>query len=508
MSDLLVYNARVRTLEAEQPSAQAVLVRNERIVAVGENEDLLARAAGARKLDARGRTVLPGFIDSHVHFWRSGLAEQMVDLRGARSILEVLDLIRRRAAEQPAGSMIMARGFIDTKMAENRWPTLAEKDEAAGDHLLCICHNNGHGLGVNSKFLDILRIPIGTPGLEVDPSTGQPTGTIREKIRITGEEKAMSMLDPAMMRNCLKIISDIAIRAGVTTVHCLDGGRVAGDADMVDLLAHRDELPLNTVIYYQITDVEKIVGMGLPRIGGCLLVDGTPATHTGALFEPYSDWPDLVGPTYWQQEELDEFVWRAHSAGLQVSLHATCERAIDLVLTAYERAIARLPRPNHRHRIEHFYFPRKEDVERAARLGVCAGVQPAFETAFREMYPLRLGPERMRRVHPYRWHLDAGVVAGGGSDSPVSPIDPIAGIHAAVNHSVQEQRITPKEAVRMFTISGAYLAFEEREAGTIREGKRGDLVVLSDDPIAVDPTAIKDIKVEATVVRGRVVYEA
>jgi len=508
LSDLLVYNARVRTLEPTQPFAQAVLVRNERIVAVGQDEDLLPLAAGVRKLDAAGRTVLPGFVDCHVHFWRSGLSEQMVDLRPARSIPEVLDLIRRRAEEQPPGSMVMARGFMDTKLAENRWPTLAEKDEASPDHLLCIRHNNGHGLGVNSSFLAMLDIPIGTPGLETDPSTGQPTGTLRQGLFPMGEEKATKLLDPAMLRNCLQIISDIAIRVGVTTVHCLDGGRMPGDMDMVDLLAHRDELPLNTVIYYQITDVEKIVGMGLPRIGGCILIDGTPATHTGALFEPYSDRPDILGPTYWEQDELDEFVWRAHSAGLQISLHATCERAIDRALAAYERAITRLPRPDHRHRIEHFYFPRKQDVERAARLGVCAGVQPAFETAFREMYPLRLGPERMHRLHPYRWHLDAGVAAGGGSDSPVSPVDPLAGIHAAVNHSVREQRITPEEAVRMFTLGGAYLAFEEQETGTIREGKRGDLVLLSDDPLTVDPAAIKDIKVEATVVRGRIVYEA
>src|SRR5262249_35031634 len=163
----------------------------------------------------------------------------------------------------------------------------------------------------------------------------------------------------------------------------------------------------NTVLYYQITDVEKVLGMGLPRIGGCVLIDGSPAAHTGALFEPYADRPDTVGPTYWAQEELDDWVWRSHSAGLQITVHATCERAIDQMLTAIERALARQPRADHRHRVDHFYFPRLKDVQRAARLGVGGGVQPAFEQAFRQMYLERLGPERVRRAHPYRWHLDA-----------------------------------------------------------------------------------------------------
>ncbi len=508
MNDLLVYNARVRTLESSLPTAEAVLVRDGRIARLGASADLLADAGSARRLDAGGRPVLPGFMDSHVHFWRTGLMEQMLDLRPLRSIPEVLAAIRGRAAELPAGALLMARGFQDTKMAENRYPTRAEMDAAAPAHVLYLLHNNGHSCAVNSRALAFVDPPSGAPGLEVEPSTGEATGVIREKLAFQAQSRLLTLLDPSVRTRCLAITTQMALRAGATTVHCLEGGRLEGDPDVQDFLAHQAELPLNTLLYYQITDVEKVAALGLPRIGGCVLVDGSPAAHTGALFEPYTDRPDSVGPTYWQQDELDAWVWQAHSRGMQVVVHATSERAIDQILTAYERAQARLPRPDPRHRVDHFYFPRRQEIERAARLGVGGGVQPAFEEAFREMYLQRLGPERLGRVHPYRWHLDAGVVIGGGSDSFVTPIDPLRGMHAAVNHSIPNQRITPEEALRLFTVNDAYLGFEEEEAGTLRVGKRGDLVVLSGDPLAVPPETIRDLRVDATVVRGQVVFEA
>jgi predicted amidohydrolase YtcJ len=201
-------------------------------------------------------------------------------------------------------------------------------------------------------------------------------------------------------------------------------------------------------------------------------------------------------------------VLRCHKAGLQVVVHATCERAIGQMLTAYELALAEFPRGGHRHRIDHFYFPRREQVWKAAQLGVHAGVQPYFAEIFREMYEKRLGPERVRRMHPYRWFCDAGAVAGGGSDSFVTPIRPLWGIHAAVNHFIPEQRISVAEAVWMFTGNNARLGFDEEDSGTLRVGKRGDVVVLSDDLFRVSPGTIKQVAVEMTISRGAITYRA
>lgn len=506
MSDLVIHNARVRTLDPANPAAEAVLVRDGRIAAVGSAADVLAKAVGVRRFDAGGRAVLPGLIDSHVHFWRSGLVEQMLDLRPCRSLPEVMAKIRALAAESPRGSLLMARGFLDTRMAEHRYPTLAEMDEAAPDHILWIFHNNGHSCAVNSNAIRFLDLDPRTEGVELD-AEGRPTGTLRGLIAFDSQRRLLTLLDPKTSVRCLEITSEMAVSQGATTIHCLEGGRLEGDPDVRDFVAHQAELPVNTVLYYQITDVEKVRAMGLPRIGGCVLIDGSPAAHTGALFEPYSDRPDSIGPTFWEQADLDAWVWAAHSAGMQITVHATCERAINQMLNALERALTRLPRPDHRHRIDHAYFPRLDDVARMARLGVASGVQPYFEQAFRPMYRERFGEARLNRVHPYRSYLDAGVLVGGGSDAFVTPINPIAGIHAAVNHGLPEQRVTPAEALRMFTVNNARLAFEEGECGTLEVGKRGDLVVLSADPLEVDPAGINEIVVEATIVRGQVVYE-
>lgn len=508
MSDLFVFNGHIQTMDSVHPQADALVIRRGRITAIGEFADLEPLARGAKRLDVGGATILPGFIDSHVHFWRTGLMEQMLDLREATSIAQVLRVIGEGATVVSREYLLMARGFHDTKMRENRYPTLAELDSVAPDHVLYVLHNNGHSCVVNSSALRFLDLPPDTEGVETDPATREPSGVLRGKVAFQVQARLLTLRDPTVGARCLGITSELAVRAGVTTAHCLEGGRLEGDPDVADFRDHQAELPLNTLLYYQITDVERIEALGLPRIGGCVLIDGSPAAHTGALFEPYSDRPDTMGPTFWTQDELDDWVWRAHSRGLQIVVHATSERAIDQMLTAYERALVRMPRQDHRHRIDHFYFPRLDDLPRAAALGVCGGVQPAFEPSFRDMYLQRLGPERVKRIHPYRSLLDAGVRVGGGSDSFVTPIDPIAGIHAAVNQLNRGQRVTAREAVRMFTYENAYLGFEEAETGTLTVGKRGDLVVLSDDPLTTDPEGIGEISVHGTVVRGELVFTA
>jgi predicted amidohydrolase YtcJ len=432
----------------------------------------------------------------------------MVDLRPAVTIREIQQWIGAKAAATPRGQLVMGRGWADTKLEERRYPNRHELDEAAPDHIVYLLHFNGHSCALNSRAIEWLKLDSSTPGVEREPDTGLPAGPLREKVAFSSQVRLMSLLDPEVRRKCLSTVSQHAVEGGVTTVHCLEGGRIEGDPDVDAFLEAQDQLPVSTVLYYQIMDLDRIQSLGLPRIGGCVLIDGSPAAHTGALFEPYADKPDTIGPEYFKQADLNEWVLRCHQAGKQITVHATCERAIGQMLTAYENALRIMPRPNHRHRIDHFYFPLREQVWKAAQLGVCAGVQPFFAEQFHGMYEQRLGSERARRTHPYRWFLDAGVAAGGGSDSFVTPIRPIWGIHAAVNHFERVQRITPLEALTMFTSTSAYLGFEEHETGTLKIGKRGDVVVLSDDLLRVAPDTIKSVAVEMTISKGRVTYRA
>ncbi|HEV2389014.1 MAG TPA: amidohydrolase [Candidatus Acidoferrales bacterium] len=506
--NLVLFNGAIKTLETAQPEVEAVVIRAGRIIFLGSSKQALdlAEPDSCQVIDLGRRNALPGFIDSHVHFWRSGLMDQMIDLRPTRRIAELQAAVAEQAARGAEGSLVMGRGWADTNLAEQRYPTRWELDQAAPNHIVYLLHLNGHSCALNSRAIEFLKLDATRPGVERDQKTGVPAGPLREKVAFEAQGRLLTLMDPGVRARCLELTSQEAVKGGVTTVHCLEGGRLIGDPDVRDFLAHQAELPLSTILYYQMTDLDKVLRLGLPRIGGCVLIDGSPAAHTGALYEPYADRPDTSGPEYFTQQELNDWVLRCHRAGLQVVVHATCERAIGQMLAAYENALVQFPRAGHRHRIDHFYFPRKEQVWKAAQLGVLAGVQPYFAEFFREMYEKRLGAERVRRVHPYRWFFDAGAVAGGGSDSFVTPIRPIWGIHAAVNHFIAEQRVTVDEAVRMFTRNNAYLGFEEDDAGSLRVGKRGDLTVLSDDLYGVSPQHIKNVRVEMVISRGRVTY--
>ena len=305
--------------------------------------------------------------------------------------------------------------------------------------------------------------------------------------------------------------SQMALERGITTLHALDGGFL-GPGDTALILRFKDELPVRIVVYNQSMDVEETVNLGLPRIGGCICADGAFEAHTAALFEPYADEPDNYGAMTYTKEEMTGFILKAHQAGLQIAVHCEADRSIEQVLSAYERALRENRREDHRHRIEHFELPTENQIERVARAGVMVAMQPAFLPAFigmrMEKYEALLGEPRLKWVHPYRTILDHGILIAGGSDSPVTAYDPLAGVQAAVDHPNPEQRVSPIEAIEMFTISGARIAFEEDEKGSLEPGKWADLVVLSDDPCVVRPDRIGQIAVDMTMVGGKIVFRA
>jgi hypothetical protein len=278
------------------------------------------------------------------------------------------------------------------------------------------------------------------------------------------------------------------------------------DPDVDALLAA--DVPVDLVVYYQTTRVESALGLGLPRIGGCILVDGGHEARTAAFLEPYADNPQNYGVLYFTQEELNAFVWDAHSHGLQVAVHAIGSAAIDQALNAYEQALERLPRSDHRHRIEHFEHPVPGQIIRAARLGVAVGIQPAFNHYWpHPHFVASLGPERAARANPLRSLMQAGIPLGGGSDAPITPLDPFLGIQSAVAYSRPEERLSVDQALRLFTLDAAWLAFEEKRKGSVEEGKQADLVVLDRNPLKVPPAELQDIQVVMTIHRGEIVYQ-
>jgi predicted amidohydrolase YtcJ len=361
---------------------------------------------------------------------------------------------------------------------------------------------------VNTRGLDLLSFPEGTPGIMADPG-GRPNGLLADKannraFEIFGkhfgvDEKAAEMIARAIEK---------AHSVGLTTVHALEGG-VGGDNEAAEaFLAAIPSLPLRFVFFYQTMDVERVLTLGLPRIGGCILLDGDVGPRTAALSEPYVDDPACFGTLYHTQEQIDAFVLRAHQAGLQIAMHAVGDAAVEQALNAYEAALRVHPRDDHRHRIEHCEIIREDQLQRAQRLGVALAIQPPFNHYWPHTeYIPSVGQARAMKVDPIRMLMRPDLLVAGGSDSTVTPLGPLIGIHAAVNHSNPSERVSLQEALELYTFNAARIAFQETDRGSLEVSKLADFVVLAEDPFGVDPSHIKDISVEMTVIGGDIVYQ-
>jgi predicted amidohydrolase YtcJ len=369
-------------------------------------------------------------------------------------------------------------------------------------------HRNGHLCSLNTRAIEILKIPVNLEGVEKE--SGEVTGVIRDPA-IQALSHPGSSLTEGRRTEALRSASQVALGRGVTTLHALDGG-ARNPGAIPFLLGVKDDLPVKLVLYDQTMKVKEPVDLGLPRIGGCISADGAFESHTAALLEPYADEPDNYGTLTYTQRRMSSFILKAHQAGLQIAVHCEGDRAVEQVLFGYERALRFSPRKDHRHRIEHFEIPTERQIERAAQAGVLAGMQPAFLPVFffrngMERYESFLGRSRLIRIHPYRTMLSAGVLMAGGSDSPVTNIDPLSGIEAVATHPHSEERLSVLEAIELFTINGARFAFEENQKGSIEIGKAADLVILSEDPCSVAPEKIGKISIEMTIVDGKVAFK-
>lgn len=508
--DLILTNLDGVVMDEQDSRVQAIAIKNGKIVRVGKMNEIEAlRGSSTRLLDLRGRCVLPGFIDTHVHFSLTGLLLASLDLSSVRSFDGLFNLLRREIDRAGSRGVILGMRIDETLMKERRLPTKDDLDKVAPENFLWLLHVTGHASIVNSKTLQSFAFPPQMVGVDKDPRSGEPTGVLRADANYATYAKIDEVLDERFLGKMIGMASETALRAGVTTIHALEGG-TWGERGLHYLREHSNELPIRILIYDQTTNVSKVIEMGLTRIGGCLLADGAFETHTGAMLEPYSDDPKNNGTLYFTQEAMNDFVLNAHRKGLQIAVHCEGDAAIEQVLSAYENALTAFPRNDHRHRIEHCEVPTAEQVCRIAKAGVALGMQPAFIHHWGQpggKYETLLGKGRLARCHPYRRLVDLGILFAGGSDSFVTPIDPILGIHALVNASFENQRISVKEALKAFTINAARIAFEENAKGTIEAGKNADLVVLSNDPFKVEPSKIRDIKVLMTIVGGNLAYD-
>ena len=484
-----------------------MLIRDGRIASLGRARELIRGLDGsARVIDLGGRTVLPGFIDSHVHLAETGLQQQGLDLSPAGHIDEVLEMLSGALPGRSHTGFFRAHSFDPSLMREGRYPTREELDAVCSRVPIFILRRDGHSCAVNSAFLRHCPLSPGTPGLELDERTRQPSGILRAEALERARACRNRLLGGEDRLEAMRQAGRQAVRRGVTTLHAVCGRME--DIDRLELL--RQELPLEVVVYPNTTDRETVISRGWRRIGGDILVDGSLGSHTAALKETYADRTGERGRLYLHRRELADIIKPAHAAGLQVSLHAIGDRAVEELLSAFEIALGDHPREDARHRIEHAELLHPDQIERIARMDLILSVQPAFEAFWggaAGMYARRLGPDRAGQTNPYRQLLAAGVCLAGGSDAPITPIDPLAGVAAAAARPDPRHRLSVEEAVGMFTAAGARAAFQENDRGLLREGLRADLAVLSRDPRRVPAEEIGSIPVHMVLCGGRIVVD-
>lgn len=486
------------------PSASAdwMAFSSGRIVGVGRGPVPEGLDAGCT-LDFGAATVMPALHDAHVHVLRTGLMELEVDLAVAECMDDVFELLAD-AARSFGGRLLRAHSFDPDLLPDGRYPTAAELDAVSSKVPILVCRRDGHSSVASTAALELLALDDDTPGIERE--SGRATGVLRSRAHTAAANRSGHLLTDEERVEGFRRAAAIASRRGIGVVHALVGATEPSDRDrdIEILLDVQDDLAVEFVVYPQTLDVEWVVSLGLPRIGGCILLDGSFSSGTAALEEPYADGAGN-GVLYYSDDELTGFFRRAHGRGLQIAVHALGERAISQALRCFAAACGTEAR-DARHRIEHCELPTAAHLAEMKRMGVAACVQPTFEHIWGGpggMYERRLGPDRAARSNPFRTMLDAGIRVAAGSDSYVTPMDSILGIHAAVNRPNPSERLTVFEAVSLFTTGASWLVFDEFRRGTLEEGKRADFVVLDSDPFSVATDRIRDVGVAGLYLGGK-----
>jgi predicted amidohydrolase YtcJ len=516
-ADLALINGNIITINPSRPQAQAVAIRNSRIIKVGGNAEIESLIKKSTKVvDLNGKTVVPGLIDTHIHLAGFGKTLTEINLRGIRSIKEMQHKLKNRVEKTEEEEWILGRGWDQDRLKEKRYPTRWDLDVLSPNNPAVFTRVCGHLCVVNSRALEKAGITTETtppPGgkIDKDPKTGEPTGILSENAMDLVHGIIPEPSEHQLMKAC-RLACQKAVEAGLTSVHWIINSEA--EIHAIQELRAQKELPLRVYLLIPVGFLDHLISLGLStgfgddmvRIGGVkIFADGSLGARTAALHTSYSDDPSTKGMMIYSKEKLGELIMKAHRAGLQLAVHAIGDQAIDVVLTALEKTLKKIPREDHRHRIEHASVLSEILISRMKKLGVIASVQPHFVVSDFWIAD-RLGPKRARWTYPFKTLIQHGVPTVGGSDCPVEPIKPLLGIQAAVSRKpFPEEQISVDKALRMYTIDAAFASFEEDAKGSIEAGKLADLVVLSRDPRRLPLDEIKNIVVEMTFVGGRMV---
>jgi predicted amidohydrolase YtcJ len=538
--NLILYNGNIRTFATETSTCEALACAGSRIVASGDSDDI-RRLAGpdTQTIDLKGRTAIPGLTDTHVHLSEKGTAEmELVDCRDfyvdVSSVADILQRLANAAASAPKGSWIVAHGspMQDFRISDKRFPDKHDLDRAVPSHPVSISFGAHVTIG-NSLALAAAKITRDTPdpaggNIRHDPQTGEPTGELHERAQLI-MRKVAPEFNYLQLKDGIVFALHQCLQRGVTTVH--DIVRYAEPVRAYQEIYKEGRMPARVSILPRVIESmiesKSLIELGLItgfgndwlRIGGVKMsIDGGITGRNACFHEPYENDEHNHGIIRIQQDELNHTVQICHDAGLRCCVHAIGDKAFDMALDAYENAIDHSPRKDHRHRIEHMgnWLATPKLIQRMVRSGIVAIPNIAFAYYIGDAILDCVGERRLTKAFPFRTLLKNGVIIAGGSDSPgYWPVDPLRDIATAASRKmrwgdvwVPEERISVGEAFAMHTTTASWVGFEENEKGTLEVGKLADIAVVGEDPFAIAPEKIRELKVEMTLVGGEVKYQA
>ncbi len=510
-ADLVVFNGNIITMNPQKPTATAIAVKSYKILAVGEEEEVIDLIPNARRvIDLGGKTVIPGFIDAHTHLTSAGFKAGHVQLNKVGSVEEAIQFLKDAVPRYPIGEWILGYNWDESTWDEKRYIEGKDLDPISKDHPIMVTRVCGHLASVNSLGLKKLGIPLNQEGVQKD-RLGRPTGILKdieevwEKIRPSAEE----------IQKGVKIGNAIANEKGITTV--VDNA-ARGTLRHIREIETRHELSTRMIVNIPVDQIDHMIslgltsGMGSPlvRIGGVkIFTDGSIGAKTAYAAKGYKDDPKNKGMLLFPRDRFEDIVKKAVEHNIQTVTHAIGDEAIEMVISTFEDLPDKSMLRYQRHRIEHAEMINEFQIRRAEGLGLILSMQPNFVGRWQQsggLYDDRFDEERVRGMNMFRVALDNGARLCFGSDG--MPYSPLYGIWSATTHHNDRVRLTVEEALRCYTMESAYSVFQENSLGSLTVGKRADFVVLSDNILEVPVDKIIDIDVELTVVGGLVEHSS
>ena len=504
-----IYHGKIISLDKDNNDYEYLVEDQGRIAYLGDSlptEYSTFDSTGVIELG--NRVLMPSFGDGHIHFSSWALiAVSYFDVREAKDIKEIQQIIQQKMAENKKKKAVIAFGVSKHSVKEKRLICRKELDDVCPDIPLVIICYDGHSAVINSKMMK--KFPDSVKSLR---GFDADKGHLFNESYLAGTDYAASLVPPLDLVNSIIKSFDLLAEKGIGLIHATEGIGFPKDLDvtLVSLIARAitKKTRFQTRLFFQTMEVEKVLKRKLPRIGGCFAtaLDGCFGACDAALHEPYNNDPENTGILFQEEDEVIEFAKKANREGLQIEMHAIGDAAVSRAVKAIEAALLDYPRKDHRHTIIHACLITKEDMKKIADLDIGITLQPSFLISPLEpvSYLEEILGDRVKTGSPIKSLLNAGIHVSGGSDAPVTYPDPIEGIYGACNHPYDpDESVSIIDALKMYTCEVARTTFDEKDRGSLEKGKIADMVILNQDPLSMNPEDLRSLKVEKLFLGGK-----